>query len=113
MAFLEVKDLEVEFQVDKKPVIPLKGVSFEMNEGEVLGIQHSAPTQYDGPGEGVLQLPDVAGPIVGCKTIQGFRGETSSPSVQLPADPGQQVFGEERDVPLPLPQGREMDFNDF
>ena len=38
MAFLEVKDLEVEFQVDKTPVIPLKGVSFEMNEGEVLGI---------------------------------------------------------------------------
>ncbi|MCW8858613.1 MAG: ABC transporter ATP-binding protein [Deltaproteobacteria bacterium] len=38
MAFLEVKDLEVEFQVDKKPVIPLKGISFEMNEGEVLGI---------------------------------------------------------------------------
>lgn len=38
MAFLEVKDLEVEFQVDKKPVIPLKGVSFEMNEGEILGI---------------------------------------------------------------------------
>lgn len=38
MAFLEVKDLEVEFQVDKKPVIPLKGISFEMNQGEVLGI---------------------------------------------------------------------------
>lgn len=38
MAFLEVKNLEVEFQVDKQPVIPLKGVSFDMNEGEVLGI---------------------------------------------------------------------------
>ncbi len=81
-------------------------------EGEVLGIQHSAPAQYDGPGEGVLQFPDVAGPVVGRKAIQGFRGETSSPSVQLPADPGQQVFGEERDVPLPLSQWRYVDNGD-
>ena len=38
MALLEVKDLEVEFQVDKKSVKPIERISFEMNEGEVLGI---------------------------------------------------------------------------
>jgi len=38
MTFLEVRDLEVEFQVDKKPVTPIEGVSFELNEKEVLGI---------------------------------------------------------------------------
>ena len=38
MTFLEVKDLEVEFQVDKKSVKPIERISFEMNEGEVLGI---------------------------------------------------------------------------
>jgi len=38
MSFLEVRDLEVAFRVDKKPVKPIEGISFEMNEKEVLGI---------------------------------------------------------------------------
>ena len=38
MTFLEVRDLEVEFQVDKKPVTPIEDISFELNEKEVLGI---------------------------------------------------------------------------
>lgn len=38
MTFLKVSDLEVEFQVDKKSIKPIEKVSFEMNEGEVLGM---------------------------------------------------------------------------
>jgi oligopeptide/dipeptide ABC transporter ATP-binding protein len=38
MTFLEVRDLEVEFQIDKKSVKPIERISFEMNRGEVLGI---------------------------------------------------------------------------
>jgi oligopeptide/dipeptide ABC transporter ATP-binding protein len=38
MTLLRVRDLEVEFQVDKKSVKPIERVSFEMNEGEVLGM---------------------------------------------------------------------------
>ncbi len=33
-----MRDLEVAFRVDKKPVKPIEGISFEMNEKEVLGI---------------------------------------------------------------------------
>ena len=38
MTFLKVSDLEVEFQVDKRTVKPIENISFEMNEGEVLGM---------------------------------------------------------------------------
>ncbi|HIK58751.1 MAG TPA: ABC transporter ATP-binding protein [Nitrospinaceae bacterium] len=38
MSFLKVSDLEVEFRVDKNTVKPIEKVSFEMNEGEVLGM---------------------------------------------------------------------------
>ena len=38
MTFLEVRNLEVEFRVDKKTVKPIEKISFELNEKEVLGI---------------------------------------------------------------------------
>ena len=38
MSFLKVTDLAVEFTVDKKTVKPVSGVSFEIKEGEVLGV---------------------------------------------------------------------------
>ncbi len=38
MIFLKVSDLEVGFRVDKKTIKPIERVSFEMNEGEVLGM---------------------------------------------------------------------------
>ena len=38
MTLLKVSDLEVEFQVDKRTVKPIENISFEMNEGEVLGM---------------------------------------------------------------------------
>ena len=38
MTFLKVSDLEVKFRVDKKTIKPIERVSFEMNEGEVLGM---------------------------------------------------------------------------
>lgn len=38
MSFLKVTDLAVEFTVDKKTVMPISGVSFEVEEGEVLGV---------------------------------------------------------------------------
>ena len=38
MNFLKVTDLAVEFTVDKKTVMPISGVSFEIKAGEVLGV---------------------------------------------------------------------------
>jgi peptide/nickel transport system ATP-binding protein len=38
MTFLEVRNLEVEFRVDKKTVKPIEKISFALNEKEVLGI---------------------------------------------------------------------------
>lgn len=38
MSFLKVTDLAVEFIVNKKSVRPISGISFEIEEGEVLGV---------------------------------------------------------------------------
>jgi len=38
MSFLKVTDLAVEFTVDKKTVKPICGISFEIKEGEILGV---------------------------------------------------------------------------
>ncbi|VAW15216.1 Oligopeptide transport system permease protein OppB (TC 3.A.1.5.1) [hydrothermal vent metagenome] len=38
MTFLKVTDLAVEFTVDKRTLVPVSGISFEMEPGEVLGM---------------------------------------------------------------------------
>ena len=65
MTFLEVKDLEVEFQVDKKSVKPIERISFEMNEGEVLGIVGETGSGKSLTAHAILGLSTLVGGIIG------------------------------------------------
>lgn len=65
MAFLEVKDLEVEFQVDKKSVKPIEKISFEMNEGEVLGIVGETGSGKSLTAHAILGLSTLVGGKIG------------------------------------------------
>lgn len=65
MTFLEVKDLEVEFQVDKKSVKPIEKISFEMNEGEVLGIVGETGSGKSLTAHAILGLSTLVGGKIG------------------------------------------------
>ena len=65
MTFLEVKDLEVEFQVDKKSVKPIERISFEMNEGEVLGIVGETGSGKSLTAHAILGLSTLVGGKIG------------------------------------------------
>lgn len=65
MSFLEVRGLEVEFQVDKKPVTPIQGISFEMNEGEVLGIVGETGSGKSLTAHAILGLSTLVGGRIG------------------------------------------------
>jgi oligopeptide/dipeptide ABC transporter ATP-binding protein len=65
MTFLEVKDLEVEFQVDKKSVKPIERISFEMNAGEVLGIVGETGSGKSLTAHAILGLSTLVGGKIG------------------------------------------------
>jgi len=65
MTFLEVKDLEVEFQVDKKSVKPIERISFEMNQGEVLGIVGETGSGKSLTAHAILGLSTLVGGKIG------------------------------------------------
>ena len=65
MTFLEVKDLEVVFQVDKKSVKPIERISFEMNEGEVLGIVGETGSGKSLTAHAILGLSTLVGGKIG------------------------------------------------
>ena len=65
MTFLEVKDLEVEFQIDKKSVKPIERISFEMNEGEVLGIVGETGSGKSLTAHAILGLSTLVGGKIG------------------------------------------------
>lgn len=65
MTFLEVRDLEVEFRVDKKPVKPIEGISFELNEKEVLGIVGETGSGKSLTAHAILGLSTLVGGKIG------------------------------------------------
>lgn len=65
MVFLEVRNLEVEFQVDKKSVKPLENVSFTMNAGDVLGIVGETGSGKSLTAHAIMRLSSMAGGRIG------------------------------------------------
>ena len=59
--------------------------------------------------QGVLQLPDVAGPVIGLKQGQGLRGQGAHVFQQLVVVLPNKGLGQGQDVRLPVPQGRDAD----
>jgi len=71
MSFLKVTDLAVEFTVDKKTVMPISGVSFEVEEGEVLGVVGETGSGKSLTAHAIMGLT----PLVGGKVTGSVRFE--------------------------------------
>lgn len=72
MSILQVKDLQVEFVVDKKNVRPIENISFEMNAGEVLGMVGETGSGKSLTAHAIMGLSSlVGGTIGGSITFQG------------------------------------------
>lgn len=72
MSFLKVTDLAVEFTVDKKTVKPISGVSFEIKEGEVLGVVGETGSGKSLTAHAILGLtPLVGGKVTGSVQFEG------------------------------------------
>jgi peptide/nickel transport system ATP-binding protein len=65
MSFLKVSDLSVEFQVDKKTVTPIENISFEMNEGEVLGMVGETGSGKSLTAHAIIGLSSLVGGKIG------------------------------------------------
>lgn len=71
MSFLKVTDLAVEFTVNKKTVRPISGVSFEIEEGEVLGVVGETGAGKSLTAHAIMGLT----PLVGGKVTGSVRFE--------------------------------------
>ena len=71
MSFLKVTDLAVEFTVNKKTVRPISGVSFEIEEGEVLGVVGETGAGKSLTAHSIMGLT----PLVGGKVTGSVRFE--------------------------------------
>jgi peptide/nickel transport system ATP-binding protein len=65
MTFLKVSDLKVEFQVDKKTITPIENISFEMNEGEVLGMVGETGSGKSLTAHAIIGLSSLVGGKIG------------------------------------------------
>ena len=65
MTFLKVKDLQVEFRVDKKMIKPIEGVSFQMQKGEVLGMVGETGSGKSLTAHAIVGLSTLAGGVIG------------------------------------------------
>ncbi len=72
MSFLKVTDLAVEFTVDKETVMPISGVSFEVEEGEVLGVVGETGSGKSLTAHAIMGLtPLVGGKVTGSVQFEG------------------------------------------
>ena len=65
MTFLKVSDLQVEFLVDKKTIKPIEGISFEINEGEVLGMVGETGSGKSLTAHAIMGLSSLVGGKIG------------------------------------------------
>jgi oligopeptide/dipeptide ABC transporter ATP-binding protein len=72
MSFLKVTDLAVEFTVDKKSVMPISGISFEVEEGEILGVVGETGSGKSLTAHAIMGLtPLVGGKVTGSVQFEG------------------------------------------
>jgi oligopeptide/dipeptide ABC transporter ATP-binding protein len=72
MSFLKVTDLAVEFTVDKNSVMPISGISFEVEEGEILGVVGETGSGKSLTAHAIMGLtPLVGGKVTGSVQFEG------------------------------------------
>jgi len=91
MTFLKVNDLEVEFQVDKKSVKPIESVSFEMNEGEVLGMVGETGSGKSLTAHAIMGLSSLVGGKIGGSVKFGERDLLSISEKEMQSIRGSQI----------------------
>jgi hypothetical protein len=82
-----------------------------LGQRQIFGQDQAAAGHDDEPLDAVLQLPDVAGPIIGEHALEGPPGDPDPPIV-LPVVLAQEVLDQERDVLPTLSQGGQEDRHD-
>ena len=75
-------------------------------------MDHLVIAQKHGPLNAVLQLPNVAGPVVCHQHVNGGRGDADDVLVVLPGVALHEIVGQEQNVGAPLPQRRDVDGED-
>jgi oligopeptide/dipeptide ABC transporter ATP-binding protein len=91
MTFLKVSDLEVEFQVDKKIIKPIENVSFEMNEGEVLGMVGETGSGKSVTAHAIMGLSSLVGGKIGGSVKFGERDLLSISEKEMQSIRGSQI----------------------
>ena len=72
MSFLKVTDLAVEFTVDKNSVMPISGISIEVEEGEILGVVGETGSGKSLTAHAIMGLtPLVGGKVTGSVQFEG------------------------------------------
>src|SRR5229473_6486020 len=77
--------------------------------GQGAGAEHVSGPEHDCPLEDILELPDVAGPMVALQDRQRFRRDPTDVFPELLAEFLQEVCDEEGDVLAALAQGWQVD----
>ena len=73
MALLEVHDLAIEFRIGDSPVRAVDGISFDVNEGEAVGLVGESGCGKTTTALGICRLLPANGQIVGGRVL--FQGE--------------------------------------
>src|SRR5260370_34199591 len=77
--------------------------------GQGVGAEHVSGPEHDCPLEDILELPDVAGPMVALQDRRRFRRDPTDVFPEVLAEFLQEVCDEEGDVHPALAQGWQMD----
>jgi peptide/nickel transport system ATP-binding protein len=91
MTFLKVSDLNVEFRVDKKPVKPIERISFEMKEGEVLGMVGETGSGKSLTAHAIMGLSGLVGGKVGGSVTFQDQDLLSIPEKEMQSLRGSQI----------------------
>ena len=91
MTFLKISDLEVEFQVDKRTVKPIERISFEMNEGEVLGMVGETGSGKSLTAHAIMGLSSMVGGKIGGSIKFGERDLLTISEKEMQSIRGSQI----------------------
>ena len=82
-------------------------------EGEMFGVHHGSPARNHGPSQGVLELSDVTGPVVGSELSDSGLGDPTNIGVDLVRELRHEVFCQQGDVSSSVPERGNPDLHNL